>query len=88
MSVLQALEHVKLVVHHLLVALDVLLQDNLDSHLALWAVGFSDNAIGACAECTTEPVFGSASHLSDNATRRVQEGVGYELLVVTLGLAM
>lgn len=59
MGVLQALKHVELVIDHPLVALDVLLQDDLDSDLALWAIGLSDDAIGACAERPTEAIFGS-----------------------------
>ncbi len=42
----QPLEHVQLVVDHALVALDILLQDDLDSHLARGALGLSDDAIG------------------------------------------
>src|SRR3569833_1046757 len=49
MGVVQLLEHVQLVVHHALIALDVLLQDDLDGHLARWAVGLANYAIGAGA---------------------------------------
>lgn len=58
MGMLQALEHVELVVDHLFVALDILFQDDLHSNLAVWAVGLSDNSIGTCAECSSEAVFG------------------------------
>lgn len=64
MGVLQALKHVKLVVDHPLVALDILLQDDLDSDLAFWAVGLSDNSIGTCAECSSEAVFGPGRYWS------------------------
>ena len=59
MCVLQALEHVQLVEHHLLVAPDVLLEDDLDGHPAIGALGLSDNAIGAGAERATEAIPGS-----------------------------
>lgn len=57
-GVLDALQHVQLVPNHLLVALDVLLQDDLNSHLARGAVALSDNAIGAGAEGLAESVLG------------------------------
>lgn len=60
MGVLQALEHVELVVDHPLIALDILFQDNFDSHLSFWAVGLSDNAIGTRTECPTETIFSSS----------------------------
>lgn len=56
MRVLETLEHVELVVDHFLVALDVLLQDDFDSNLALWAVGLSDDSIGSCTEGPSEAV--------------------------------
>lgn len=58
MGMLQALEHVELVVDHPLVALDIFFQDDLDSDLAFWAVGLSDNSIGTCTERSSEAVFG------------------------------
>lgn len=58
MGVLQALKHVQLIVHHFLVAFDILLQDDLDSDLALWAVGLSDDSIGSRTECPSEAIFG------------------------------
>ena len=53
---LQALKEVQLVEDHLLVAPDVLLEDDLDSDPAVRALGLSDDAIGAGAERATEPV--------------------------------
>lgn len=53
---LQPLQQVQLVVHHLLVAPDVLLQDDLDCHLAILAIRFSDDAVRPCAEYLAEPV--------------------------------
>lgn len=58
MGVLQGLKHSKLVVDHLLVALDVLLEDDLDSYPPRGALGLSNDAIGAGTECLSEPVFG------------------------------
>jgi hypothetical protein len=54
--VLHALQHLQLVIHHLLVATDVLLQDDLDSDLAFRAVGLADDAIGAGAQRLSEAV--------------------------------
>ena len=59
MGMVQPLEHLQLVIHHLLVALHVLLQDNLDGDLARGAVGLPDDAIGTSTQSPTE--FVSAS---------------------------
>lgn len=61
MWVLQPLEHVELVVNHLLVAFDILFQDDLDGHLARRTVCLTNNSIGARAKCPTESVFGSVA---------------------------
>lgn len=45
MWVFHALQHLELVVDHLLVAADILLQDDLDSDLALGTVGLPDDTI-------------------------------------------
>jgi hypothetical protein len=47
--VMHARQHRHLVVHHRLVALDTLLQDDLDGALAVRPVGLSHDAIGAGA---------------------------------------
>lgn len=54
--VLHALQHLQLIVHHLLVAAHILLQDDLDSDLALGAVSFADDTVGSGAECLSEAV--------------------------------
>jgi hypothetical protein len=54
--VLHALQHLQLVVDHLLVAAHILLQDDLDSDLALRAVCFPDDTVGSGAECLSEAV--------------------------------
>lgn len=56
MRVLHALKHFQLIIHHLLVASHVLLQDDLDRDLALGAVGLSHDAIGTGAQCLSEAV--------------------------------
>ena len=57
--VLQALKHLQLIVDHLLIALDVLLQDNLHRDLALRAIGLADNAVCARTKGPAEAVLGS-----------------------------
>ena len=46
-GVLHLLQHFQLVVYHLLVTADILLQDDLDGDLAIWAVGLADDTIGS-----------------------------------------
>ena len=60
MWVLHLLQHLQFVVDHLLVSANVLLQDDLDSDLALGAVGLANNAIGAGTQGSAEAVAGSA----------------------------
>jgi hypothetical protein len=85
--VLEALQHVQLVVDHALVALDVLLQDDLDGDLAGRAVCLADDAIRAGAQGSAEAILGPI-------TTSVREGQacgrceGCALLVVALGLAI
>jgi hypothetical protein len=55
--VLHLLQHGHLVVHHLLVAAHILLEDDLDGALAVGPVCFSDNAVCAGAEGASEVVF-------------------------------
>ena len=55
---LHSLQHFHLVVYHLLIAPDALLEDNLDRTLALGAICLSNNAICTSAECLAKPVFG------------------------------
>ncbi len=56
MWVLHALQHLQLVIDHLLVSADISLQDNLDSNLALRTVSFSDNPIRASTQCFSEAI--------------------------------
>ena len=56
MRVLHALQHLQLVVDHLLVPADVLLEDDLDGDLALGAVGLADDAIGSSTQRLSEAV--------------------------------
>lgn len=59
MRVLQSLQHGKLVIDHLLVAFDILLQDNLDSNLASRAVRLTNDTIGTSTEGASEPILRS-----------------------------
>ena len=53
---LEFLQHGKFVVDHLLIALDVFLQYDLDGHLLAVDVGFSDDSICACAKGLSETI--------------------------------
>lgn len=53
---LQPLQHVEFVVDHLLVSLDILLQDDLDGDFARRPFGLPYDAIGTSAECATESI--------------------------------
>jgi hypothetical protein len=59
MWMLHSLQHLHFVVHHLLVALDILLENNLDSALALRPVCLADYAICTSTKCLSESIFGS-----------------------------
>jgi hypothetical protein len=54
----QRLKHAEFVVDHLLVPLDVLLQDDLDSDPARGALGLANDAIGAGTERLAKPILG------------------------------
>jgi hypothetical protein len=54
--VFHALQHLQLIVHHLLIAFDILLQDNFDSDLALGAVGFADDTVCASSQGLSKAV--------------------------------
>lgn len=43
----EALQHLQLIVHHLVIALHILLQNDLDSNLPIRRICFPDNAICA-----------------------------------------
>ena len=58
--VLHALQHLELIVDHLLVSANILLQDDLDRDLALRTVGFPDDTICASTQCLSKAVSGSA----------------------------
>lgn len=50
----QGLEHLQLIVDHALVALDVLLEDNLDGHLPRATFGLADDTVCARTEGSAE----------------------------------
>jgi hypothetical protein len=54
--VFHALQHLELVVDHLLISTNVLLQDDLDGDLALRTVSLAHNAICASTERLSEAV--------------------------------
>jgi hypothetical protein len=66
--VLHALQHLELVIDHLLVSANILLQDDLDGDLALGAVGLSDDAICTSTQRLSEAVSRSAGRVSAWAT--------------------
>ena len=58
MGVVEPLQKLQLVVDHLLVSLDVFLEDDFDCYLAGRAVRFADYAIGPCTLfCSTSAKF-------------------------------
>jgi hypothetical protein len=92
---LELLEHLQLIVNHLLVALDIALQDDLDGNLAIGAVGLTDDTIGAGTESSTEsvqtPRLGQkcrVRHLNSIDGGSNGGGSGRILLIVALGLAL
>lgn len=50
----ETLEHLKLIVDHLLVAFDILLQYYFDSNLDSIEICFAHNTVGASSECSPE----------------------------------
>jgi hypothetical protein len=56
---LKLLQHLKLVIDHLLVALDVSLEDNLHGNLAGRAIGLTNDSICSSTEGSSELVLGS-----------------------------
>ena len=77
-----SLKHLELVVHHSLIALNILFEDDLDSVLFPILLGFSNDAVCACSEGLAETIGSSKSSLV--------AGSEYEdeclLLVVAIGL--
>lgn len=80
--VLQPLKHLQLVVHHLLISLDISLQDDLDGYLAKRAIGFAHGAIGTGTKGSAESIFGSATERGQqwsSAAHALARGVTYFL---------
>lgn len=59
--VVQRLQHLQLIIDHLLVALDILLEDDLHSDLSSAAFSLANNAICASAQCLPKPVLRSVN---------------------------
>jgi hypothetical protein len=85
-GVLEALEHLQFVVDHLVVAFDVLLQDDLDGAFSLGWLCFSDDAVGSSSESPAKLVLGSVVAMSVGVLW--VGGVLDELLVIAVGLAV
>lgn len=62
--VVEGLQHLELVVHYLVVALDVLLQDDLDGHLAVRGLCLSHDAICACTQRPAQLILAPARGLA------------------------
>lgn len=56
MRMVQSLQKLQLIVHHLLISAHALLQDDFDGDFAFRGVGFADDAVRACAEGSTEAI--------------------------------
>ena len=63
MRMLHPLQHLQLVVDHLLVALDVLLEDDLDGELLAILFGLADDAVCACAQGLAQVIALSATSI-------------------------
>jgi hypothetical protein len=68
---MHVMQHFHFVVHHLLVALDVFLQDDLDGDLAGRAVGFADDAICTSTQGPPETILRSAKRVSAYAAQSI-----------------
>ena len=67
----EGLEHFQLIVDHLLIPTDILLQDNLDGDLSSsGGLGLTDDTICSCTEGSSEPVQRSISVMVSNDRRR------------------
>jgi hypothetical protein len=85
--VLHALQHLQLVVYHLLVSPHILLQDDLDGNLALGTVGLSHDAICPSAECSSEAIAGPARDFSAKGLQ-ARDQWRYELAIIAIRLAV
>ena len=88
MGMLHALQHLKLVIHHGLVAFDVFLEDDLDGDLALWAGRFAHDAIGPRTQCLAKPIPRSMGLYQHRHMSFVKREVAIVLSVIALGLAL
>lgn len=59
MRMLEFLQHLELVIDHLLVTLDISLEDDLHSDLAGRAIGLTNDSICSSTEGSTELILGS-----------------------------
>jgi hypothetical protein len=82
--VMHARQHRHLIVYHRLVALDTLLQDDLDGALALRPVGLAHDAIGAGAECAAKVILGPETLIS----RRLERGFGNPVVLLLVAIRL
>jgi hypothetical protein len=61
MGMLHPLEHLQLIVHHTLVAFDILLEYDLDGYFAVFAICFSNDSVCACPKSPPELVLAPES---------------------------
>lgn len=54
MLVLDTLQHLQLVIHHALISLDILLEDDLDCDFLATDFGFADNTVRPCTQSASE----------------------------------
>jgi hypothetical protein len=60
MWMFHSLQHIHLIIDHLLISSHILLQDDLDSAFAVWSIGFADNTICSGTQCSPEAIFRSS----------------------------
>lgn len=85
MRVFHPLQHLQFIIHHLFVALDILLKDDLDSIFHPTAIGFSHYAIRASTQCPTELILGP-EHCNKCSGPSLSVGMDV-LLIVAVRLA-
>jgi hypothetical protein len=87
MWVLHPLQHLHLIVDHLLIALYILLKDDLHGNLALGPICLANDAVRACTKGASEAIFVPDVAKFSVGGVRLLETVGI-LLVIALGLAV
>lgn len=86
MLMLHSLQHLKFVIDHLFISLDIFLEDNLHRDLSCRAICLSDDSIGTSTERSTELIFGSAISLASILSQCHK--LINSLLIITFWLTM